>query len=1082
MHHDRLLYSLLHEAPPSELGGPTPLEIAEVLWLGAHTGRPALAPAGPEESAPAPPLRPPPEVAPRERHERPERPDRTGASAPASRPNARDLPPVEAGRPPGTAEDHDASRAQEAPGALPHDDGIADTAERLLALHFPPAPGAGRGSAATGTRVPVPPMIDRPLALQRALRPLNLRVPTAAAEVLDEEATAHRVADRRPADPCPWAPVLVPGQERWLNLLLIVDTGPSMGLWRPLAEELHTLLHGMGVFRDVRMGYLVRGSASSGTELGVAPTPHDPPRDAATAVDPSARRAVLVLSDCSGPHWWSGLAGAVLHLLARHGPTAVVQPLAEAQWRRTGAPVLPSLATGARPGAPNTELRLALAPGAPGPASDSVPVPVLRCAPRWFGDWAELVGSGNRAVPAAVTYVSERAPRTAPAPVSYEQPLTVRQRVHRFQSAASPGAVALAAHTALSTPALPVMRMIQHEVLRDADSGVLAEVLLSGLLRPVDHEQGLYAFVEGAAEALRSVLPRSTAQRTARLLDALSDGVRRQADANGARFPAYLVGGGGDRFTDPESAPFAWVNPDTLRLLDPRAARSVAATERGAPVVPVPSKESGRVPSARRGEPSGSSTRPDWDMLVGLKVGPLKLLDYRLTRSKQPASGPRESVVLGEIPPKPRRFIPRPDLRGRLDSLAEGHTLLLAGEGGTGKTLLAADHATRAVEEGRADLVLWVDGSHIDTVLDACARAASSLADPSSSHGGRPLPATPGATRALALEFFDWLAETPRPWLLVLDGLEHPGDLLGFLPLRSRRGRVLATSRRRDVLGGAVPKHAVVEVGGFAREEAVEYLSQRFFGTPAFSSSAGIGILADYFGHHPLALSLAASTVVAEGLAPLEYLQGKGDSTAAPVQEAVHLSLVRNSRVPYLSSMPLLLMIRLFGHTDVPLRLLTTSTVRRHLDRQLPRTARAAKGIGGILRNLEGLSLIRIEDSPDGLDSTVWIHDSVRPPVHDLPVFLTASNTAVAAVDSLLEAWQAAGDRPEWAGRLRRSAIALRRSSEEVFPPGKTLPGAVPRRREAGQFYARLVRALERILGPDHEETRLARTTERFWW
>ncbi|NKZ00064.1 SAV_2336 N-terminal domain-related protein [Nocardiopsis alborubida] len=1065
MHHDRRLYSLLHEAPPSELGGPTPLEIAEVLWLGAHTGRPAVSPTGPEEPVPAPSVRRSPEVTSRARHEEPERPDRTGTSTPASRPNARDLPPVEVGKPPETAGDHDASRAREAPGALPGDDGIADTAERLLALHFPPAPGSGRGFAATSTRVPVPPMIDEPLALQRALRPLNLRVPTATAEVLDEEATAHRIADRRPTDSRPWAPVLVPGQERWLNLLLIVDTGPSMGLWRPLAEELHTLLHGMGVFRDVRVGYLVHGSASSGAELGVAPTPHGPPQDAATAVDPSARRAVLVLSDCSGPHWWSGLAGAVLHLLARHGPTAIVQPLAEAQWRRTGAPVLPSLATSARPGAPNTELRLTLAPGAPGPASDSVPVPVLRCAPRWFGDWAELVGSGNRAVPAAVTYVSGRAPRTAPAPVSYEQPLTVRQRVHRFQGAASPAAVALAAHTALSTPALPVMRMIQHEVLHDADSGVLAEVLLSGLLRPVDHEQGLYAFVEGAAEALRSVLPRSTAQRTARLLDALSDGVRRQAEGNGGRFPAYLVGGGGDRFTGPASAPFAWVNPDTLRLLDPRAARSVAAVEKP------PRKAAGHVLVPRLAHGDRQREAPS-----------RSLLTFFLEQTVSEGRGP---VVLGEVPPKPRRFIPRPDLRSRLESLEEGRSLVLAGEGGTGKTLLASDHATRAARGGDVDLVLWANGADLEKVLTSYARSVPVLAPALFSPEGDLRTEFRNGPHALTREFCGWLTETSVRWLLVLDGLDHPGDVLGLLPMRSRRGRVLATSRHHDVLGGAVPKHAVVEVGGFAREEAVEYLSQRFFGTPAFSSSAGIGILADYFGHHPLALSLAASTVVTEELAPLEYLRGKGERTAAPVQEAVHLSLVSNSRVPYLSSMPLLLMIRLFGHTDVPLRLLATSTVRRHLDRQLPRTAketRSVKGIGGILRNLESLSLIRIEDSPDGLDSTVWVHDSVRPPVHDLPVFLTASNTAVAAVESLLEAWQTAGDRPEWNGRLRRSAIALRRSSEEVFPPGRTLPGAISRRREAAHFYARLVRALERILGPDHEETHLARTTERFWW
>uniref|UniRef100_UPI0019D33D8A ATP-binding protein n=1 Tax=Nocardiopsis halotolerans TaxID=124252 RepID=UPI0019D33D8A len=726
-------------------------------------------------------------------------------------------------------------------------------------------------------------------------------------------------------------------------------------------------------------------------------------------------------------------------------------------WRRTAAPTVPCRASGRRSGAPNTELRLASDSGVPRPSRNSVPVPVLRCAPRWFGDWARLVAFGGRSVPAAVTYVSERAPRSEPAPVGYERPLTVRQRVRRFQSAASRDAVVLAAHTALSTPALPVMRLIQKELLSDADPGTLAEILLSGLLRPIDHEQGLYAFVDGAAETLVSVLPRSTAWRTTQLLSALSAGVRRHADGTTERFPAYLVGSGGDRFTDPESTPFAWVNPDTLALLDPRAARSATAPEEPA-----------------TGDDALWS--PAWvrERVAAPAVEPLP--------TDVSAREPRRTVVLGRTAPRPVRFVQRKEPRRRLDSLGGGRVLALVGEGGTGKTSIAADHVDRVVRAGDVDLVLWVDASRPENFLQSCAHAALSLP-----RGLSPLrdEALPGTYRhdphPLAEVFLGWLGSVPRRWLIVLDGMDRSDEVLGLVPLESGYGQVLVTSRHRYVLGPPGHGHSVVEVGGFTTDEAVDYLARRFFGTRAFNFPGGTRELVEVFDRHPLALSLAASTIVNEELTPFEYLRRRRRATSGGTEEAVYQALLRNSVVSYSWSMSLLLMLRLFGRTAVPLRLLTTPTVRKHLAEQLPRPSRMTQGVRDVLRDMQRRSLIRLEEDADGSEGAVWVHENVRPPVHDLPVFFTTSNTAVIAVHSLLEAWQTSGNGLARTGPLRRSAIALHRNSEEAFlgRDRSRLPDS--ERVSAEAYYTYLISALERILGPDHEEVRHARATRERW-
>src|SRR5690606_26189769 len=110
-----------------------------------------------------------------------------------------------------------------------------------------------------------------------------------------------------------------------------------------------------------------------------------------------------------------------------------------------------------------------------------------------------------------------------------------------FLTTASPAAAELAAHVAVSVPSLPVMRLIQHRVLGRSGPGQLAEVLLSGLLRPAGGVR--CELVPGAREALLDTLPRPEAQHTRHVLEAVSAEIERRAGTAAETF----IGGEGDR-------------------------------------------------------------------------------------------------------------------------------------------------------------------------------------------------------------------------------------------------------------------------------------------------------------------------------------------------------------------------------------------------------------------------------------------------------------------------------------------------------------------------------------------------------
>ncbi|MEU8751575.1 SAV_2336 N-terminal domain-related protein [Streptomyces chartreusis] len=508
----RLAAVLAAAAPPEAPGdaGPTPRELAELLWFAQQ-----LAPneAGATGAGPG---------------------RRTGGPAATDPPPSSPEPP------------------ESEPGERPR----TPPTDHRVPLHLPGAArpeSAGPGSG-TPLLAPAPPMLHHPLALQRALRPLKRRVPSVHARLLDEQATADRIAALG-AHPDAWLPVLRPAPDRWLRLNLVYDAGPTMPVWRPLARELHTVLAQSGVFRTVTL--------HRATPDGRA---HQVP------VLPDGRTVTLVLSDCMGPQWRPGPAGDRWYRTLRgwvsRMPVSVVQPLPEHLWHGTALPAGAGVLTAPAAAAPTASLAFIAydpydprARPAPGPA---LPLPVLEPTPTWLANWAALIAApGGGHTPGALAWLPATPVQSAEEGLDVGA-LSAQELVLSFRATASPEAFRLAGHLALAEPNLSVMRLVQRALERSPRPQHLAEVILSGMLRAVPGPPGSYAFRSGVRELLLRSLPRTARTRTREFLARVGGLIDERTGLAAGEIPAVARGRGAG---DGGRAAFATVRAETVRRL-----------------------------------------------------------------------------------------------------------------------------------------------------------------------------------------------------------------------------------------------------------------------------------------------------------------------------------------------------------------------------------------------------------------------------------------------------------------------------------------------------------------------------------
>ncbi|MFB7651609.1 MULTISPECIES: SAV_2336 N-terminal domain-related protein [unclassified Streptomyces] len=532
---------------------PTPLELAELLWLAGHMDPATPGPTddgatGPAAGEPAPPV-------------------------PAPRPETVRNPPRRQGRKP----------VGDPPEARPD---TPDASRTPLRLPSPaPAPGTSAAEPHSALLAPAPPMLRHTLALQRSLRPLKRRTDAPVGHEVDEAATADRIA-RLGGGPDGWLPVLRPVRERWLRLNLVHDAGPTMPVWQPLVRELHATLAQSGVFRTV----VLHRAEADGTVRGEG-----------AEAPPDGRTVTLLISDCMGPQWREGPAGSrwfdTLRRWAHRTPLAVLQPLPEQLWRDTALPPVPGRLSAPHRAAPSASLAFTpyddTAPPAPG---GTLHLPVLEPGPEWLANWASLVASpGGTRHPGAAAVLHRPLPADADDRADVTR-LSPEELVLRFRASASPQAFRLAGHLALGRPDLPVMRLVQAAVEPEPRPQHLAEIILSGMLTTVAGPPGSYAFRPGVRDLLLRGLPRTARNRTHELLLRTGGLIDERAGRSPGEFRALVPSRDGTERAD---------GGETFAAISQESARQLAAPVRPAGPSPFPPALGVRYRPARRLAPTG---------------------------------------------------------------------------------------------------------------------------------------------------------------------------------------------------------------------------------------------------------------------------------------------------------------------------------------------------------------------------------------------------------------------------------------------------------------------------------------------
>ncbi|WP_245645246.1 FxSxx-COOH system tetratricopeptide repeat protein [Pseudonocardia acaciae] len=762
----------------------------------------------------------------------------------------------------------------------------------------------------TGAERQARPFLPGSAGMVRALRPLKRKVLAQNADevILDEDATAEQAVQAGL-----WLPVTTPDTTRWLDLTLVVDTSPSMALWRSTVHAFTALCERLGAFRSVQLRRLETDRpAPDSPAQPVLPvlrggTPDSPIHDPAELLDPTGRRILLVLTDGVGQSWRDDTA--VTALLARWGasmPVAVLHLLPQRLWEHRGLALHRARLSVPGPLSPNHRWELELSDSwlTPDPAdaapTGAIPIPVLELEPRWLHWWARLITASHpEPAHATVLLADNRAPTTAPPEPSLAAHGTTHpsadERVQKFLSIASPPAFRLATLLAAVPVSVPVARLVQAQLVPESGADHLAEVFTSGLLQPPDTALGRpwdttgFDFVDSVRSVLLSGARRAETAHVVRLVaDHLDDDgalshFREALDAPDSTPDPALT---------PDTAHYVAIERNVMRALSgpylSRAARIQGtedrAEDRGDAIQPTE-----RTTSPHRTS-FGASARDREAVTMAAVTEPTRPLTPVLdspTRGgetvREPAKVETSQITpptpldglaptfsgerhAGDAPPVWGNVPPRnPNFTGRVEELrwlserltAGGATAVLPaalhGMGGIGKTQMAVEYIYRHLND--YDIIWWVQATQPAQIRASLTELAQRLRLPGSGEAHTAVPAVREALR---------VGKHYSKWLLVFDSAESPDAVRPFFPTNGP-GEILVTSRNPAWAGVARP----LEVAVFSREESKELLKRR---GPEIAD-ADADRLAEKLGDLPLAIEQAAAWRAETGMPVHEYLR-----------------------------------------------------------------------------------------------------------------------------------------------------------------------------------------------------------------
>ncbi|MBM7771111.1 hypothetical protein JOD54_001315 [Actinokineospora baliensis] len=326
-----------------------------------------------------------------------------------------------------------------------------------------------------------------------------------------------------------------------------------------------------------------------------------------------------------------------------------------------------------------------------------------------------------------------------------------------------------------------------------------------------------------------------------------------------------------------------------------------------------------------------------------------------------------------------------------------------------------------------------------------------------------------------ARPFLDWCSTTDQSWLLVLDDLADPADMVGLWPRIGESGRLVVTTRRNEPSLRAAGRQ-LVDLGVFTPAESQAYLGE------------GGSELAELLGHLPLALSQAAAYVaMVPGMTYAKYVEkwrtealaamfptdwtgadGRSDTVATTWSISVAAA---DQLEPVGAARPMLNAISLLDPNGIPLSVL--AAVRLDIDVERALTA------------LRRFSLITADDSPDPvIRAHALVQQATRERLSDF------SKLVGPVADAIAESWPDVERDQEFAVMLRANALALAhhcgpllwsaRRHELLFRVAESV-GDAGQALAARDLQEEIAGAAAVHLGADHRDTLVARHDLAYW-
>lgn len=390
-------------------------------------------------------------------------------------------------------------------------------------------------------KIPIGGTLAHKLEIARALRPLNKKIPSRTNVDININKTIQLITENNGKL---GHLIQEPIDDEWLDLIFVIDSSPSMKIWKKTINEFEHLLRHQIKFRHSYIWNLQLSEKTKNLEFYAG---KDLYRKASpnAIIDSNRQRLILIISDCVAPFWQDGQILDFIEKWANHHIVSIIQMLPQHLWKKTGLrhgipvylwakyfdQITANFQKKRRNQINSSSLEL---------PENSINIPVTTLEPSQLSAWAKAISGIPEAFSQGYIFSKELI-KTKNIHESRKFSLTPEKRVLNFQKTASPLAQELASLLASTVLSLPIIYLIQNAMLPKSNQTHLAEFILSGLVKLKTSDEDSWAtihfeFHEGVREIL---LEQSLISDSLNVIQTISEYIQRNLGSNND-FIAFL--------------------------------------------------------------------------------------------------------------------------------------------------------------------------------------------------------------------------------------------------------------------------------------------------------------------------------------------------------------------------------------------------------------------------------------------------------------------------------------------------------------------------------------------------------------